>query len=60
MVCSPKSGASLWDLSGFEEQYLEAKERALPVLRPLATAAAVKKLKAEAAAAAAAAAAPHY
>ena len=36
VVCSPKSGASLWDISGFNEQFEAARQRALPVLRPLA------------------------
>jgi predicted acylesterase/phospholipase RssA len=35
VVHSPKSGASLWDLSGFEEQYVHARERAMPLLKSL-------------------------
>lgn len=35
VVHSPKSGASLWDLSGFEDQYKESRERALPLLESL-------------------------
>lgn len=32
IVYSPRSGASLWDLSGFDEQFEQARRRAMPVL----------------------------
>ena len=35
VVCSPKSNASLWDLSGFDEQFEASRARAVPVLEAL-------------------------
>ena len=35
VVCSPKSGASLWDLSGFDAQFEASRQRALVALREM-------------------------
>jgi hypothetical protein len=49
VVYSRKSGASLWDLAGFDEQFEAARARSLPIVRELVRAAAARRSRPEAA-----------